>query len=108
MMNRLLMIALFVLPLAVVALPRQASAEVIVRPEIFVQEHPPADLVEVVGVPPAAGLVWLPGHWLWQGNEWIWSAGRWESPPRATAVWETGRWIERFHAWAWRPGRWVR
>jgi hypothetical protein len=42
---------------------------------------PPAPLPELRSLPPAPGMVWVPGSWHWDGTAYAWLPGRWESPP---------------------------
>jgi len=37
---------------------------------------PPAR-VEVIGVAPYRGAVWVPGHWVRSYGEFVWVRGRW-------------------------------
>jgi len=67
---------------------------------------PPPNRVEVVGVTPFVGAVWIPGHWIWR-DRWVWNKGYWTRPPRHGARWERGRWEKRHQReWRWHPGRW--
>ena len=38
---------------------------------------PPVPRVEVVGVAPSPGYVWIGGYWNWVGGRHEWVAGRW-------------------------------
>src|ERR1700735_4507030 len=38
---------------------------------------PPAPQVEVVGVAPYPGAVWIGGYWNWVGGRAVWVGGRW-------------------------------
>jgi len=73
---------------------------------VYVRTAPPPVRAEVVGVPPYAGAVWVPGHWEWHGN-WIWSPGRWVKAPKEK-VWVAGHWQSTPRGWKWVNGHWVR
>ena len=86
--------------------------------EILVEQAPPADQVEVIGVAPSPAHFWVKGHWMWRAsgwywvgghwewrNNWVWAAGYWQ-PVRANHVWVDGRWEQRGHRWVWRRGYW--
>ncbi len=75
--------------------------------EIYSELPPPDDQVEVVGVAPGPGYIWLNGYWGWEGGRYAWHAGRWETPPEPHAVYEHERWEKRgtryyFHRGGWR------
>ena len=38
---------------------------------------PPAPRVEVIGLAPYRGAVWVPGHWARGRYDWIWVSGHW-------------------------------
>jgi hypothetical protein len=68
---------------------------------------PPAPQVEVVGVAPAAGYVWLGGYWNWLGGRHVWVRGHW-SAPHSGYHWAPNRWERRGDGWHMTGGRWVR
>ncbi len=72
----------------------------------YIQVAPPPPPVEVVGVAPAPGFVWIEGHHTWEGRAYVWVPGRWEQPPSAHARWQRGRWRHNAHGWFWVEGRW--
>jgi hypothetical protein len=55
--------------------------------EVEVDSAPPADQVEVVGVAPSPGVVWVGGYYGWGGGRWVWHGGYWGHPPHPGAVW---------------------
>ena len=69
--------------------------------------EPPPPQVEVVGVAPYPGYVWLGGYWNWVGNRHVWVAGHWEAP-RPGHVWVAHRWVHEGRGWRLEPGRWER
>lgn len=54
------------------------------RVPVVVPTPPPAPLDEVDNSKSAdaPGLVWIAGHWHWDGYRWLWMTGRWSSIPR--------------------------
>jgi hypothetical protein len=69
--------------------------------------EPPPPRVEVYGVAPAPGYVWLGGYWNWVGGRHEWVGGHWEAP-RAGYRWEPNRWVHARDGWHLSRGRWVR
>jgi hypothetical protein len=55
--------------------------------EVVVASEPPAPIVEVVGVAPAPGYIWIGGYYHWYGSHWGWVRGHYALPPRHGAVW---------------------
>jgi uncharacterized protein YcfJ len=73
---------------------------------VYVRQSPPAPRIEVIGVPPAPGYVWVGGEWIWNGG-WAWSGGRWCAPPYGHTVWIGGRWESAGHrGWGHHSGHW--
>lgn len=74
---------------------------------VFVQEAPPAELVEQITVSPGPDYVWTKGYWRWD-NKWVWESGRWGRRPHPAAVWHDGEWVhhDRYHGWHWVHGHW--
>lgn len=73
---------------------------------LVVPVAPPPPRVEMIGVAPFVGAVWIPGRWLWQ-DHWVWRGGHWRRPPHAGAHWHRGRWERhRAHEWRWHSGHW--
>lgn len=73
---------------------------------VVVGGPPPPARVEVIGVAPWPGAVWISGRWIWS-DRWIWRSGHWAKPPHPAAHWEAGRWRPHGQGrWEWRPGRW--
>jgi len=68
---------------------------------------PPAPQVEVYGVPPVAGYVWLGGFWNWVGGRHVWVGGHW-SAPHTGYRWAPNRWEHRRDGWHMNGGAWVR
>jgi hypothetical protein len=73
---------------------------------VFVRTAPPVGVVEVQGIAPGPGFVWIPGFHRWDGASHVWVSGRWEKAPRVGAVWEPGVWRHHSKGWYWTEGRW--
>lgn len=71
------------------------------------QMAPPAPLVEVIGVAPYAGHIWIGGAWFWERGRHNWRPGHWEAP-RHGHVWMPHRWEHNGRHWHFREGRWNR
>lgn len=69
---------------------------------------PPPPRVEVIGVAPYPGYVWIGGYWTWHAHSHRhhWVPGRWEAP-RPGHYWEPHRWERQGEGWRERPGQWV-
>jgi hypothetical protein len=68
---------------------------------------PPAAEVDVQGVAPGPGYVWVGGEWTWgPGGHWVWARGHWGRPPHAGAVWEPSRYEFRGGRHVFVHGRW--
>ena len=68
---------------------------------------PPAPQVEVMGVAPAPGYIWLGGYWNWVGGRHVWVQGHWEAP-RPGYYWEPHVWVHVGNGWHLREGHWAR
>jgi hypothetical protein len=68
---------------------------------------PPAPQVEVIGVPPQPGYVWLGGYWNWVGGRHVWVGGHWEAG-RAGYRWVPHEWVRAGGGWRLREGHWAR
>lgn len=65
---------------------------------VFAPGPPPVAPVEVVGVRPAPGWVWIRGHYAWRGR-WVW-IGIGPGVPVGYAVWVPGYWARPSGGWA--------
>ena len=66
---------------------------------------PPAPREEVPGAPPAAGSVWIGGHWAYENGRYDWVAGHYEAP-RTGYRWVPYRWVEDNGRWRMEEGHW--
>jgi hypothetical protein len=81
-----------------------------VRPRFageVVMVAPPAPQVEVIGVPPAPGHIWIAGYWGWVGGRHVWVGGHWDAP-RPGYYWEPHVWVHTGAGWQLREGHWAR
>lgn len=82
------------------AQPYYADAEV-------VAVAPPAPQVEVIGVAPAPGYIWIGGYWGWSGYRHVWYPGYWNAP-RAGYRWYPHAWVQVNGGWRESRGHWGR
>ena len=68
---------------------------------------PPAPEVEVVGVAPDPGAIWIGGYWSWVGGRHVWIRGRWDAP-RPGYRYEPHMWQRDGRGWREAPWRWVK
>lgn len=73
---------------------------------VYVRTGPPAARVEVIGVAPARGYVWVGGYWNWDRRAYVWVPGRWVAPARGYHRWQPGHWVHDRRGWYWIDGRW--
>jgi len=74
--------------------------------EVTVNEAPPAEQTEVVGVAPGPDYIWIGGYWGFVGGRWVWTGGHWGRRPHPGAVWVAGNWEHRGGHYVWHEGRW--
>ena len=68
---------------------------------------PPPPRVEVIGVAPYPGYIWIGGYWVWEGGAYQWAPGRWEQP-RPGYQWEPRSWYKHKGGWKAKGGSWKR
>lgn len=95
------------LSVAALALAGCVLAPVGPYPGEVVGEAPPPPRVEIVGVAPYPGWLWIGGYWGWGGARYVWTPGRWEAP-RPGYRWQPHQWQPDGRGWRERPGRWER
>lgn len=84
------------------AMPASALADV----RIYVPLPPPPPRVEVIGVAPSPGHVWVAGFHRWDGKAHVWVPGHWIVRPHAHAVWVKGHWKHHARGYYWVEGHW--
>ncbi len=65
----------------------------------------PADVVDVQGVAPGPGYVWIGGDWVWSGGAYVWHAGHW-GRGRGGRAWTGGHWEHGARGYRWHGGHW--
>ncbi len=73
---------------------------------VYVQQRPPARVVEVLLVAPSRAHVWVSGHYDWRNREYVWIPGRYEVPRTGFRRYEDGRWVHGRLGWYFVDGRW--
>ena len=68
---------------------------------------PPVAQVEVMGVAPYPGYVWMGGYWNWVGGRHVWVAGHW-GPGRPGYRWVPHTWVHVNGGWRLSEGHWAR
>jgi hypothetical protein len=68
---------------------------------------PPPPRVEVIGVAPTPGYVWIGGYWNWVGGRHEWVPGRWEAG-RPGHHWVAHPGVRQGAGGRMRPGHWER
>ncbi len=68
---------------------------------------PPPPRVEVYGVAPGPGYVWIGGYWNWAGGRHVWVPGYWDRP-HPGYYWQPHHWVHEREGWRLAGGRWVR
>lgn len=69
---------------------------------------PPPPRLETKPPAPAAGYVWIPGHWTPVNGQWRWTPGEWGEPPTAASVWIESKYDSKTKQWTagyWQPDR---
>jgi hypothetical protein len=68
---------------------------------------PPAPQVEVMGVAPAPGYVWMGGYWDWVGGRHVWVGGHWMAG-RPGYHWVPHHWVAVGGGYRLSAGHWER
>ena len=68
---------------------------------------PPTPRVEVVGVEPTPGYIWVGGYWDWVGGRHEWIQGHWVAP-KPGHHWVAHQWVRQGDGWRPKPGHWER
>jgi hypothetical protein len=85
------------------------SAACVVGPPpgtVYASYAPPHAEIEVTGVAPGPGYVWVGGHHAWRGSTYVWEPGRYEKAPHQGAHWVAGTWNHHERGWYWKEGHW--
>ncbi len=103
-MKKLLVVIAFFAGWIALSTPARAQLHV----GIGINIGPPPERVEVIGVRPYRGAVWVAGYydWLPERREYVWVPGHWVRPPRARSMWVPGRWARRHNEWVFYEGHW--
>jgi WXXGXW repeat (2 copies) len=56
--------------------------------------------------PSATDVLWLEGHWSWDGAKYVWTSGHYVQRPTPTANWLPGFWDRDADGWLWTEGHW--
>ncbi len=64
---------------------------------------------ETIPPPPVTGtaLLWMPGHWDWNGTGYIWQPGQYVPRDGHTNMFQPGFWQHTAAGWAWVPAHWM-
>ncbi|RMH66061.1 MAG: hypothetical protein D6677_01060 [Calditrichaeota bacterium] len=74
--------------------------------QIIVKVKPVKPKVVVVKpAPPAAGYVWVEGHWVVKNKQYVWKKGHWVKAKKHHRY-VNGHWKRARGGWVWIPGRW--
>jgi len=73
---------------------------------VYVAVGPPPERVEVIGVAPSPGFVWVRGYWRYDRDGYVWVPGRWVALDRRYREWVPGHWKRDRRGWFWVEGRW--
>ena len=103
-MRKLLTPTLFLVLLAVLAIPAPSSAQVAVG--ITVGVAPPPLPVYTQPPCPVEGYMWTPGYWGWRTEGYYWVPGVWVAPPRVGVFWTPGYWGFAGGLYGWHAGYW--
>jgi len=80
------------------------SEPVVTTPDFQMDTPPPAPREETKPEAPAAGYVWVPGHYMPVKREWRWVRGEWAVPAQPISVWIPAKYDAKEKKWA--PGYW--
>jgi len=78
--------------------------------DVYVDQEPPAPLVEVQPVSPGPDYFWIGGYWNWDPvhRHYLWIKGRYDRAPERGASWVAPRYERDAHGIRYSPGRWNR
>jgi hypothetical protein len=84
--------------------PGKITPPQVKTPDFKMDEPPPAARTETKPEAPAAGYVWVPGHYMPVKGQWRWVRGEWAVPATPISVWIPARYDEDDKKWS--PGYW--
>lgn len=90
---------------ALAAVPAIADAQVGFGLNIRIGAPPP-ERVETIPPPPAAGWIWIRGHYAWRHRRWVWVRGHYEAP-RPGMTYVPGHWANTPNGYVWQEGYWA-
>ena len=67
---------------------------------------PPPKRAEIPPPAPSVDVLWLVGHWSWDGAKYGWTPGHYVQRPTPTANWRPGYWDQDSGGWLWTEGHW--
>jgi hypothetical protein len=73
---------------------------------VYVARRPPGERVEVIGMRPGPGYVWVRGFWRWERDDYAWITGHWVLAERGFRDWVPGRWRHNHRGWYYVEGHW--
>jgi hypothetical protein len=88
--------------------PQEATYEEAPDDETYIDQPPPAPLVEVVPVAPGPDFVWIGGYWGWDNghHNYQWVRGHYDRPPAPGAAWVGPRYDRAPRGYHFSPGHW--
>src|SRR5208282_2819171 len=95
---------LFILALAILAIPATTPAQIAVG--ISVHIGPPALPVYAQPICPGVGYLWTPGYWSYGPDGYFWVPGTWIMAPTPGFLWTPGYWGWGGGAYLWHGGYW--
>ena len=101
-MRTLRSIRLFLLVLAILAIPATSFAQF----GLSITVAPPELAVYAQPICPQAGYIWTPGYWAYGGDGYYWVPGTWVEPPAVGLLWTPGYWGWGDGRYAWNDGYW--
>jgi hypothetical protein len=73
---------------------------------MVIEMAPPAPRVEMMGMGPGPGYVWVGGFWSWRDGRFGWVVGQWMVVPPGHYYWVPGHWVRTRRGWYFVNGYW--
>jgi hypothetical protein len=89
--------------------PVYVQPPVYVEPQpqyVYVQQAPPAIIVERRPAAPSAAHIWVDGYWNWENQRYTWQAGSYQLPPQPDVIWVAPRYENDAKGYRFTPGQW--